>query len=533
MSVCRTAVLLLGALLVSPSSGISLDARNSDIGDVLQQLSAQANIDVVVGPGVRGKVTLFLGEVEAARALEALASAGGWAVYQDAGIYRFITREEYERRTGNQYGAWMKRRTFSLRHVTAALLGQTLGGMVSPGGKLVVEPESNTISVVDRADVVEEMARIIATADTPQETKTIQLSWLSPEEAITKIKAMLGPSGTAIAHGVGGRVVLRDRGWRLRQAEEILQALDRPPPSEPAFMELRYLSSDSISTLLSRLESRRLGSNLTPVGRSGLMLEDTPHGVVETMHLLSGIDTPGTTIEIEAKILQVSLTREVSTGIDWQLLADRLDGLSVHAAFPMDNVTGPGVDVHIGDVADDDYEVLFSMLESFGEVELLSRPTLTALSGTEAELVVGSRVPYATIDSREDVNGGVTRYQRVVYLDVGLKLWLRPYYHGDGNITLEIKPEISSVTGYVDAIDTRLPIVETTNAKVHVTVPVGKTVVIGGLIREGRKKTSRGVPLLRSIPLIGALFRYEVEEISRGELVIFVTPRLLGDQEAS
>ena len=145
--------------------------------------------------------------------------------------------------------------------------------------------------------------------------------------------------------------------------------------------------------------------------------------------------------------------------------------------------------------------------------------------------MVGSRIPYSTVDTREDVSGSVNRYQRVIYLQVGLKLWIRPTYHEDDTVTLEIKPEISSVSGYVDAGEVQLPIVETTNAKIEVTVPMERTVVIGGLIRESRKKTSSGVPILRSIPLLGTLFRHDVDQTSTGELVILVTPRFLSTED--
>jgi len=306
----------------------------------------------------------------------------------------------------------------------------------------------------------------------------------------------------------------------------MIQVMDTPIQREPTYIELSYETPDSIPDLLERLEKSQPGRKLTRVGDHGLLVEDSPQGAEGVVDLLSRIDKPGTTVRIDTKILQVSMSKEISTGIDWQVVGERLDDLTIDAAFPMADA-GSKLDIQVGDVSDDNYEVLFSMLETFGEVELISRPSLSALSGSIAELVVGTRVPYLTVDTREDAIGVVNRYQRVIYVQVGLSMWIRPFYHNDGHITLKIRPEISSVTGYVDAGETQVPIVETTNADITATVSIGKTVVLGGLIRESKSKTSSGIPLLRSIPLLGALFRHQVDKVTRAELVILLTPTIM------
>ena len=377
---------------------------------------------------------------------------------------------------------------------------------------------------------MDHISRLIRESDVPHETQSVELQWISASEARQTVEDLLGPMGKVIADPAGNRIVIVDRPRRIEMIRTILHALDRMPERGPVLIPLRHITPDSIQELLQQMKQQPAGSVLTPVGDTGILIESSPEGTRRARDLIERVDRSPTALQIEAKILQVSISREVATGIDWQFIAKEVDDLTVHGTFPRSSYDS-GLDVRVGDIADDDYEVLFSMLETFGNVELISRPTLTATSGSEAELMVGSRVPYSTIDTREDVSGSVNRYQRVIYLQVGLKLWLLPTYHGDNTVTLEIKPEISSVTGYVDAGDVQLPIVETTNAKIEVTIPMERTVVIGGLVRESRKKTSSGVPILRSIPILGALFRHDVDQTSTGELVILITPRFLGTEE--
>ena len=512
------------------SEGITLDAQNSEITEVLQQISNQNNIDLIIGPGIKGKVTLFLGDVGIEDALYALASAGGWAVLKDKGVYRFMNRDEYERITGIQFGAKRIQRTFVLKYSSAAQLVQTISALLSPSGTIISEPDANIISVEDRPDIVEHISRLIETSDVPLVTQSIDLKWMSASEAKQSIETLLGPSGTIMADHSANRIVISDRLQRIERIRELLMVMDTAPEHPPAIMELRHITSDSIQGLLQKMKQHPSGSSLTPVGEKGILIESSPEGTVRVRDLIENIDKIPETMRIEVKILQVSISRETSTGIDWQFVAEEIDDLTVHGIFSRSG-DDLGIDLHVGDITDDEYEVLFSMLETFGNVELISRPTLAATSGSEAELMVGSRIPYTTVDTREDVSGSVNRYQRVIYIQVGMKLWIRPTCHGDGTVSLEIKPEISSVTGYVNAGDGEIPIVETTNASIDVTVPMERTVVIGGLVRESRKKTSSGIPILRSIPVLGALFRHEVDQTSTGELVIMVTPRYLSPEE--
>jgi general secretion pathway protein D len=517
--------LVLVSSAVSAASRVSVDARDTDIADVVQQLSAQAQFDVVIGPGVKGKVTLFVSDVEVGDALEALAAAGGWAVYRSGGVYRFVSREEYERSTGLKFAAEMRTEVFTVRSGSATSLAASLASLSSPGGKVVVDPEGASVMVFDRPLVIGQMRSLIESGGAAHETALLEVRWIGPEDAARRVKDVLGPTGAVQADAWRSRLVVRDDPRRVALVKELLDSLDVPPVHAPAFVALDYVDADSIGNLVDRLQAMQPGRVVTPIGGDGLLIEDSPAGLEDARSLLVQVDSPRATIRVDARILQVSVSREVETGIDWQAIADKVDGLVLRGSFPMAS-SGPRLEGELGDIADDDYEVLFSMLESFGRVELIARPTLLTHSGDEAELMVGSKVPYVTVDSREDNGGTVSRYQRVTYLPVGFSIWVRPRLHRDGTVSLAIRPEISSITDYVEAGDTRYPVVETANAQLAVTVPLGRSVVIGGLIRDTKARTSSGVPLLRSIPVLGALFRHQVDTTKRAELVMVLTPTI-------
>jgi len=97
-----------------------------------------------------------------------------------------------------------------------------------------------------------------------------------------------------------------------------------------------------------------------------------------------------------------------------------------------------------------------------------------------------------------------------------------PHITSDDRILLHLQPERSSF--FFDASGV---VINTSNAETNVVVENGQTAVIGGLTTEDEIKSMVGVPILKDIPFIGALFRYEKDDVETRDLVIFVTPTIV------
>jgi general secretion pathway protein D len=147
--------------------------------------------------------------------------------------------------------------------------------------------------------------------------------------------------------------------------------------------------------------------------------------------------------------------------------------------------------------------------------------------GEEASILVGSQVPYVTVDTRENAAGSIDRFEKVTIVDVGVSLTVRAHIHGDGRITMQVEPEVSTVSSFRNDI----PVVETSNASSTVTITEGRTLLLGGLKRREIHKIRRGIPLLSAIPLIKYLFSSTDDEEIDTELVILLTPKLLSPDQ--
>jgi general secretion pathway protein D len=108
-------------------------------------------------------------------------------------------------------------------------------------------------------------------------------------------------------------------------------------------------------------------------------------------------------------------------------------------------------------------------------------------------------------------------------VEVGVKLYVTPTINDSDFVSLQIRPEVSSVTSFSDGI----PIVEKTEAETEVLIRDGVTLIIGGLIKNENRKTVRKVPLLGDIPLLGRLFSSTDRQLVKSELIIFITPHII------
>jgi type IV pilus assembly protein PilQ len=162
-------------------------------------------------------------------------------------------------------------------------------------------------------------------------------------------------------------------------------------------------------------------------------------------------------------------------------------------------------------------------LVATGKARVRSNPRMAAVNGQAADLFIGqTRFIKVSINT----SGGKQEYIQGV--DVGVKLQVRPWTGGNGEITVGIEPEVSNISEQERA--TGLPVISTRRAETTVRVKDGETVMIGGLTQRQDYRTRAKVPLLGDIPILGSLFQSTKTSSVNSELVVFVTPHILTDR---
>lgn len=176
--------------------------------------------------------------------------------------------------------------------------------------------------------------------------------------------------------------------------------------------------------------------------------------------------------------------------------------------------------VRRGDI---DIEATLSALSASGRVQILSRPVILAQNNIEARILVGSQRPFIA----SSLGGGTAEpvfRETVSYRDVATILTITPTINEDGYVNMAVTQEISSAT---NEIQFGAPVISTREATTQLLARDGQTVVIGGLIDQQTDRTRSGIPLLKDIPILGALFGTTRNTVGNSELFLFLTPHIV------
>jgi type II secretory pathway component GspD/PulD (secretin) len=151
--------------------------------------------------------------------------------------------------------------------------------------------------------------------------------------------------------------------------------------------------------------------------------------------------------------------------------------------------------------------------------DVIAEPRVVTQSGKEATILIGNKFPIVFFDPRAG------QFQ-VQYVDIGVKLQVKPTVTGDGYIVMDVKPDISQ---FVALINNQFPETATTQANINCRVKDGNTLVLGGLINELENTTVAKIPFLGDIPILGHFFRSLSKNKQKSEAMIMITPKIVND----
>lgn len=306
-------------------------------------------------------------------------------------------------------------------------------------------------------------------------------------------------------------------------------------------VELKFADATEVKEALKGLTDK------IEVDRGGnrLVVVTSPRIISEIEEIVADLDKPAKQVMLEARIVEVSTDDFKKLGIDWDLLSrqgfmfvegnydslqggessDQIRGLKIFPNPPGTNdIFKLGNFSRVAQV----YRVAMDLAIQNGNARVLANPKIATLNGREASMLVGSRIPFV-ISGTVFAGGGAATSQQVQREEVGVKLSITPLINADGYITTVIKPEVSSVIGFKGQNED-LPVVATRQATTTVRLKDGGSVIIGGLLSEERTTNTTKLPILGDIPGLGVLFHHTTTQVTKKDLVIEVTPRILPDQ---
>lgn len=442
-----------------------LQLKYMDIVDVLNLISRKGNLNIVAGKSVHGKVTIYLKDVKLKDALRVILDSNDLAYRIEDGIYRIMPAKEFENRYGYKFGGKIQTRIIHIKYAKAGEVMAILNQLKSSSGKIIFDDKSRTLVLIDSPNILDVMEHLVKEVDIPIETR---------------------------------------------------------------FFDLNHALAKNIAEQLSEVLTENVGEVRFDERSNKLVVTDTPEGLEKIARVIEAFDIREKQVLIEAKILQIVLSDRHKFGVDWQALVPDYHESDFISNFDILTSSEKKGRVRVGTISNDNYTVFLEALETIGDTNTLSSPSIIVLNNQEARILVGSTEPYVTSTTTTPSSGPATTAESVNFIDVGVKLYVTPTIHRDDFITMKIKPEVSTVTSSITTSNNNtIPIVDTSEAETIVMVKSGVTIIIGGLIKEERIETINKVPILGDIPFFGRAFRNDDLLVKKTETAIFLTPTII------
>jgi pilus assembly protein CpaC len=228
-------------------------------------------------------------------------------------------------------------------------------------------------------------------------------------------------------------------------------------------------------------------------------------------------------IEVAVEIMEIDSQSALQAGLSWGSVTTSNSASSTTPNNITISENSPPSLLSLGSFTRDSLTASVQLLINRGKAKILSKPKLLTISGEEASFLAGGEIPYATTNKEGSAN--------VEWKPYGVKLKIKPTIDGSENIDASLRAEVSEIDNSNGIISSGIviPALKTRWAETSVYMKSGNTLVIAGLIDDESQKTTSGVPHISDIPIIGELFRFTNDQKSQTELVIFVTPTLIGE----
>ena len=465
-----------------------------------------------------------------------------------------------------------------VKNIAAAQLVPILRPLIPQYGHLAAHPGSNMLIISDRAHNVQRIVTIIRRIDqsNDDDIEVVPLEHASATEIVRVLTALTQSpradgapvSISLIADARTNSVLLGgDKSERLR-LRALIAHLDTPLEhgGDTQVRYLRYADSEDLATKLQQHFSQQTtaaaATGAAPAGgangevsvwadpqNNAIIINAPPKKMRELMLIVDKLDIRRAQVLVEAMIVEVIADKVSELGVTWAVTdasgnspigvtnfpsfgagVAQIAGALGGAEIPADagGLIGDGGTFGVGRISDTgvSFAAILRALQGNADTNIISTPTLVTLDNEEASINVGQEVPFVTgsFSNTGSVGGAVNPFQTIQRESVGVKLVITPQINEGDSLLLSISQEISSIAQAQGAVDliTNERIIETT-----VIVEDGGILVLGGLIEDVLRESDQRVPILGSIPFVGALFRARTTDKVKTNLMIFIRPKIL------
>ena len=263
---------------------------------------------------------------------------------------------------------------------------------------------------------------------------------------------------------------------------------------------------------------------------NSLVIRATRREYLDIEEVLGQLDQIPRQVLMEVLVAEVTLTDDFEFGVEYALSKGGFESAASGEGPSEEQGHGAGfraLESGFASIVETgrEFRVFVNALMQDARVKVLSSPHLLAVDNRPARIRVGSEQPVATgMVVSQEAQATTTTIQ---FKNVGRILTIVPQVNSEGLVHLQVRVEVSDVGERVMVGRQSFDAFNVRDAETTAVLQDGQTLVIGGIITDNRRKTRIGIPLLMELPVLGPLFRTDLERAERTELVILITPRVI------
>ncbi len=509
---------------------ISFNVTNRPIWEVLEGFLRSAELNASVSHNINGNVTLYVKDTTVKSVLE--------NICKNYGLAYTITDKMVEIKQADQ--TQMETLIARLKNSKAADVSNIVMNVKSPNGTIIVDKKTNSLIIKDNAATIENLKKMIEALDRINGTDRVMTKLIVLNYAdAAKIKAMLQQTltleiGMMEVDSRTNTLIITDIESNVVKMESIIKRLDMAQTTSK-IIQCKYVAAEDLKTTLNSSLKTVLGVTSdaflieSDKTTNSLIITASPINLAKIESFITQLDVRTKQVLIEARIVQVNLSRDENMGVNWNRLmqgggeGQTENGLGFKTFAPIGDDGIGGITYKVGTLSTMQLRMIMQALQKKDNSKVIACPGIVTANRKKAFVNVETTYPVRRETVVTTTTGPVTSitYEKQ---NVSVRLEVTPAINPDGYIAMEVNPKVQGLAGKVDNSQ---PIVSTKETLTNVIVKNGHTIVIAGLIEEEDSRSRTNVPFFGNLPGVSALFRNQSNTTRKNETIIFITPRLI------
>lgn len=548
---------------------LTMNMRDADIRALIQWVADNTGKSIVVHKDVQGKVTVLSPQPvtpdEAYQVFLSVLQVHGYAAIESGKALKIVPANIATKSGVSSSASQHQDMVVSVikaNHLSAEKLAQSLKPLLSENALLAPNASSNSLIVADHATNIQQIKSLISELDaaSAQPIEVVRLQHANAEDVLAALQGLLpekAEGDAIIGLSIDERsnsVLLSGVDSRRQQIKRLIKQLDTPlsGSGNTQVVYLHYIDAAEVAPILKSLaktmeDEQKSGSMAISVEASesanALVLKAPPAILNSMKSVIKQLDIRRAQVLIESLIVEVSGDVGEDLGVNW-VTTDLNEndsgiaaGVSTLGNLQLGSVTtGLGSGFTFGYFEGGNIQAAIRALDTNQKTNILSTPTVVALDNEEAALLVGQNVPFITGSFTTPSDDSQNPFTTIERKDIGITLEVTPRINQGDSITMDIKQTTENIRAATSSLRLEGASDIITNKREILTTALVKNdqiLVLGGLISDDEKETEQKVPLLGDIPLLGKLFKSTSKTRERKNLMVFIHPVILKDEQQS